>query len=166
MNIKKVLLFYFLSFSVVVFSQENIIINLKVEGAKKTKRSFVCKLLETKKGLVLDSLSLERDMILLKRLPAISHASYRVTHYQDNYYKVSINLEENLTLLPSVNLWTTTNKQFSYKLGLYDYNFLGKNITFGGFYQNNGFNSYGVNLKAPNLLLRNLGLAVSHQFEK
>ena len=34
------------------------------------------------------------------------------------------------------------------------------------FYQNNGFNSYGVNLKAPNLLLRNLGLAVSHQFEK
>ena len=163
MSIKKVFLFYFLSFSVVVFSQENIIINLKVEGAKKTKRSFVCKLLETKKGLVLDSLSLERDMILLKRLPAISHASYRVTHYQDNYYKVSINLEENLTLLPSVNLWTTTNKQFSYKLGLYDYNFLGKNITFGGFYQNNGFNSYGVNLKAPNLLLSNLGLAVSHQ---
>ena len=82
---------------------------------------------------------------------------------QDHLYKVYIHIEENFTLIPEVNLWTTTNSQFSYKLGLYDYNFLGRNITFGGFYQNNGFDSYGINFKAPNLFSRKWGIALNHQ---
>ena len=72
-------------------------------------------------------------------------------------------MEENFTIIPDLNFWTTTNKRFAYKIGLYDYNFLGKNITFGGFYQYNGFDSYGINFKAPNLFSRNWGLAINHQ---
>ncbi|WP_337994747.1 hypothetical protein [Polaribacter ponticola] len=46
---------------------------------------------------------------------------------------------------------------------MYDYNFLGRNITFGGFYQNNGFDSYGINFKAPHLFSKKWGLAINHQ---
>ena len=41
--------------------------------------------------------------------------------------------------------------------------FLGRNITFGGFYQRNRFDSYGINFKAPNLFSKKWGLALNHQ---
>jgi outer membrane protein assembly factor BamA len=160
---KNIFFFLFLSFSSLLFSQEEIIIDVKIQGTERIKESFIHKLLQTKKGTVLDSLSLEKDIVLLKRIPAVSHAHYQVFHSHDNFYNVFINVEENFTIIPEVNIWTTTNDQFSYKLGLYDYNFLGRNITFGGFYQNNGFDSYGVNFKAPNLFSTKWGLAVNHQ---
>ena len=163
MKFKIILFFIFLSFSSLTFSQEMVIIDVKIQGVKKINSSFIHKLLLTKKGTVLDSASIEKDIILLKRLPAVSHAYYQVFHSHDNFYNVFINIEENFTIIPEVNFWTTTNQQFSYKLGLYDYNFLGRNITFGGFYQNNGFDSYGVNFKAPNLFSKKWGLAANHQ---
>ena len=163
MRFKNIFFFLFLSFSSLLFSQEEIIIDVKIQGTERIKESFIHKLLQTKKGTVLDSLSLEKDIVLLKRIPAVSHAYYQVFHSHDNFYNVFINVEENFTIIPEVNIWTTTNDQFSYKLGLYDYNFLGRNITFGGFYQNNGFDSYGVNFKAPNLFSTKWGLAVNHQ---
>ncbi|MFK8058747.1 MAG: outer membrane protein assembly factor, partial [Polaribacter sp.] len=108
-----------------LFSQQKIILDIKIQGVEKTKPSFIKSLLITKKGDKLDSLSIEKDIILLKRLPAISHAYYQIFYSHDNFYNVFINIEENFTIVPEVNLWTTTNQQFSYKLGLYDYNFLG-----------------------------------------
>jgi hypothetical protein len=123
--------FLFLGISFSLFSQERIILDLKIKGARKTKISFLKKFLSTKKDLVLDSIALEKDIIELKRLPAIRHAYYQVLNANTNFCTVFITVEENLTLFPEVNFWTTTNQQFSYKLGLYDYNFLGKNIAFG-----------------------------------
>ncbi len=163
MTLKNSSILFFLILSSLVFSQENVILDVKIKGAKKIKESFIHKLLGTKKGVVLDSLFIEKDIILLKRLPAISHAFYQVFHSHDNFYNVFINIEENFTIIPDINFWTTTNQQFSYKLGIYDYNFLGRNIAFGGFYQNNGFDSYGINFRAPNLFSKKWGLAVNHQ---
>ena len=163
MILKKSLFFLFLSIASFVFSQENIIVDVKIKGIKKIKESFIQNLIHTKKGTALDSIAIEKDIVFLKRLPAVSHAYYQVFQSQDHLYKVYIHIEENFTLIPGVNLWTTTNSQFSYKLGLYDYNFLGRNITFGGFYQNNGFDSYGINFKAPNLFSRKWGIALNHQ---
>lgn len=139
------------------------ILEIKIKGAKKTKPIFIKSLLSTKKNQVLDSASLDKDIILLKRLPAIGHAYYQILYSHDNFYNVFIHVEENFTIIPEINFWTTTNQQFSYKVGLYDYNFLGRNITFGGFYQRNRFDSYGINFKAPNLFSRKWGLAVNHQ---
>ena len=156
-------LFLFLWMSISFFSQEKIVNNVKIKGNIRMKNSFIKKILSTKKDYVLDSISLEKDIIQLKRLPAISHAYYTVFHAHDTYYNVFIHVEENFTIVPEVNLWTTTNQQFSYKLGLYDYNFLGRNIAFGGFYQNNGFDSYGINFRAPNLFSKTWGLFVNHQ---
>ncbi len=163
MNCKNILFFLLMFLVSVNYSQEKTIADVKIQGAKKTKHSFIKSLLITKKGNTLDSIALEKDIVLLRRLPAVSHAYYQVFHSHDNAYNVFINIEENFTIIPELNLWTTTNNVFSYKLGLYDYNFLGRNIAFGGFYQYNGFDSYGINFRAPNLFSKQWGLAVNHQ---
>ena len=163
MKFKSLLFIVLLLFFKSSFSQEKIVFDVKIRGANKTKISFIKKLLETKKGTILDSIQLKEDIILLKRLPAISHAYFSVFYSHKNFYNVFIDVEENFTLLPTLNFWTTTNKQFAYKLGLYDYNFLGRNIAFGGFYQNNGFDSYGISFKAKNLFSKQWGLAINHQ---
>jgi len=160
---KNLLFLFLLLTTTVTFCQEKRILDIKIIGADKTNESFLKSLLTIKNGAILDSVSIEKDVILIKRLPAISHAYYQVFYSHDNFYNVFINIEENITIVPEVNFWTTTNQQFSYKFGLYDYNFLGRNITFGGFYQRNRFDSYGINFKAPNLFSKKWGLALNHQ---
>lgn len=144
-------------------SQEKQILDIKIRGVQKTKVSTIKKILTLRKNTKLDSVALQQDMIRLKRLPAVSHAYFQVFHSHENYYNIFINVEENFTIIPDINFWTTTNKRFAYKLGVYDYNFLGRNITFGGFYQNNGFDSYGINFRAPTLFSRKWGIAINHQ---
>ncbi len=160
---KKIILFFIVTiYSIASFSQEKIVIDVKIRGTKKTKISEIEKIIKTRKNIVLDSVILKNNIIRLKRLPAISHAYFQVFHSHENKYNVFINVEENFTLIPEVNFWTTTNKRFAYKIGLNDYNFLGRNIAFGGFYQKNRFNSYGVNFRAPTLFSRKWGIALNH----
>jgi outer membrane protein assembly factor BamA len=158
-----ILTILFLSLCFHGIAQSDIILDVKFQGHKKNKVSFLKKYVSVRNGDVLDSLKLEQDVILLKRLAGVSHAYYQVFVSHDNLYNVFFNIEENFTLIPNVNVWTTTNEQVAYKVGLYDYNFLGRNIAFGGFYQNNGFDSYGINLRAPNLFTRKLGITLNHQ---
>ena len=80
-------------FSFYTFSQENIILDLKIKGIKKTKISLIKKLIETKKNTSLDSIQLFEDIVRLKRLPAISHAYFQVFHVNENKYNVYINVE-------------------------------------------------------------------------
>lgn len=163
MKIKVASFLFFFFWLLNIHSQQNKILDVKIVGVKKTKTTFIKNLLYSKIDAVLDSSILEKDIPLLKRLPAIAHAYYQVFFSHDNLYNVSIQIEENATLLPEINLWTTTNNVFSYKLGLYEYNFLGRNIILGGFYQFNGFDTYAVNFRAPNLFSKKWGLAVNHQ---
>ena len=146
------------------FSQNKEVVSLEIRGLKKTKTSFLNKIIEVKQNRVLDSVQLEQDMIRLKRLPGVSHAYYQVflTGTGDGY-NVFYNIEENFTLIPTINIWTTTNNQFSYKVGVYDFNFLGRGMAFGGFYQNNGRDTYSINFRAPYLFSKKLGLAINHQ---
>ncbi len=146
-----------------LFSQNKMIQQLTIKGARKTKVSEIKKIIESKIDTKLDSVILQNDVIRLKRLPAISHAYFQVFHSHENLYNVFITVEENFTLIPGFNLWTTTNRRTAYKVGLYEYNFLGRNIGLGGFYQYNGFDSYGVNFRAPTLFSKNWGLAVNFQ---
>jgi len=163
MNFKNLLFIFLLFLFSSCFAQEKIVLNIKIEGLQKTKIAYLKKLLETKKGSVLDSMQLKEDMSILKRLPGISHAYFRVFYAHHNFYDVFIGVEENKTIVPSINFWTTTNRQFAYNVGLYDYNFLGRNIAFGGFYQHNGYDSYGINFRAPTLFSKRWGLALNHQ---
>jgi len=138
--------------------------DLKVQGNKKLKSSFVTKISNIKPGVVLDSAVIEEDIKLLKRLPSIAHAYYQVFPAEKpNEYNVFYNIEENFTIIPSANVYTTNDDEVAYRLGLYEFNLFGQNITFGGFYQKNIYDSYAINFRAPFLFSRKLGLAVNFQ---
>ena len=144
------------------FSQTHIIADVKFKGTKKIKVSFIKKLINTKAGAAMDSLQLNEDVIRLKRLPSVSHAYFQTYETDNNGYDVIFNIEENFTLIPFANLFSSSNDDFAFRIGLQEFNLLGKNITLGGFYQYDIFHSYGLNLRAPYLFSNKLGLSLSY----
>ncbi len=136
---------------------------LNIQGNNKTKEGFVRKITKVKVGAVLDSVAMEADISRLKRLPAIAHAYYQTERKEDGSYKVIYGVEENFTIIPSANIYTTNNDEFAYRLGLYEFNGLGQNILFGGFYQKDIYSSYGINFRAPYLFSNKLGLSTNFQ---
>ena len=112
----------------------------------------------------LDSVALNNSLTRLKRLPGIAHATYEIKKNEltGNLHLV-YHIEDSFTIIPSLSIWTSANDEFSYRLGVYDFNLFGQNIGFGGTYQYNGFNSYGINFRAPYLFTNKLGLAVNFQ---
>ncbi|GAA4962507.1 POTRA domain-containing protein [Algibacter aquimarinus] len=162
---KKLVNFIFLFAFVIsgVSAQNKIVHDLKIQGNKKLKSSFVKSISSIKSGSILDSTIIEQDILRLKRLPSVSHAYYQVFPSDDNQYNVFYNIEENFTLIPSANIFTTDNDEFAYRLGLYEFNALGRNITFGGFYQKDIYDSYAINFRAPYLFSNKVGLAINFQ---
>lgn len=136
---------------------------LLFQGNTKTRDGFIKKLSKVSQGQSLDSLQLEADIRRLKRIPGIAHAYYQVHPKKDGTYKVIYGFEENFTIIPSANIYTTNDDEFAYRLGLYEFNGLGQNITFGGYYQRDIYSSYGVNFRAPYLISNKLGLALNYQ---
>jgi len=144
------------------FSQARIITDVKFNGTKRIKVSFIKKLINTQAGTILDSLQLNEDVIRLKRLPSVSHAYFQAYETGNDGYGVIFNIEENFTLIPFANLFSSSNDDFAFRIGLQEFNLLGKNITLGGFYQYDVFHSYGLNLRAPYLFSNKLGLSLSY----
>ncbi|MDC8002965.1 outer membrane protein assembly factor [Aureisphaera galaxeae] len=136
---------------------------LVIQDNKKTRESFIKRLVKVKEGMPLDSLKAEADIARLKRLPGIAHAYYQVYPNEDGTYKLVYGVEENFTIIPSAQVYTTNDDEFAYRLGLYEFNGLGRNITFGGFFQRDIYNSFGINFKAPYLFTNKLGLALNYQ---
>jgi len=161
--LKNIICFLILLASSVTFSQEQRVADLKVQGNKRLKTSFVRLISDTKSGTVLDSTVIEQDVIRLKRLPAVAHAYYQIFHSHENEYNVFYYIEENFTLNPQLNVYTTNEDEFAFRAGLYEFNTLGRNIAFGGFYQRDIFDSYGANLRAPFLFNNKIGLALNFQ---
>lgn len=162
---KSIVLFLslFVFFISAVNSQNKIVHDLKIQGNKKLKPAFVKSISSIKSGSILDSTVIEQDILRLKRLPSVSHAYYQVFQSDDNQYNVFYNIEENFTLIPSANIFTTDNDEFAYRLGLYEFNALGRNITFGGFYQKDIYDSFAINFRAPYLFSNKVGLAINYQ---
>ena len=161
--LKNVICFLILLVSSVTFSQEQRVADLKVQGNKRLKASFVRLISDIGSGTVLDSTAIEQDIIRLKRLPAVAHAYYQVFKADGNQYNVFYYIEENFTLNPQLNVYTTNEDEFAFRAGLYEFNALGRNIAFGGFYQRDIFDSYGANLRAPFLFNNKIGLALNFQ---
>lgn len=155
------IIFWFTSF--LCCAQVNVVSNLKIQGNEKLKTTFIKNISAIKSGEVLDSLLIEQDVLRLKRLPSVSHANFQVVLTKNNEYDVIYFIEENFTLIPSLNIYTTNNGEFAYRAGLYEFNTFGKNITFGGFYQHDNFSSYALNVRAPYLFSNKFGLAVNAQ---
>lgn len=150
-------------FPVFAFTQ-NSVVDVKIQGNKRTKTSFFKKIISLKPGMDLDSTLIEKDIIRLKRLPSVAHAYYQVFNAaSETEYNVFYNIEENFTLIPFANIFTSDEDEFAFRVGLQEFNFLGENITLGGFYQYDVFGSFGLNVKAPYLFSRKFGLAINYQ---
>lgn len=156
-------LIIFLLFTVSSWCQEGIVTQLKIQGNTHLKTSFIERISTLKPGKKLDSVVINKDIIRLKRLPAVAHAYYQVSLSKSNQYTVIYGIEENFTLNPQLNVYTTNDDEFAYRVGLYEFNTLGRNIAFGGFYQKDIFDSYGVNLRAPFLFNNKIGIALNFQ---
>ncbi len=158
--------FFCLIFFLIVmmgFAQENVVDDIKIKGAKRTKVRFLKNLIQMQPGAVLDSVAMKEDMERLKRLPSISYAYFQVFSAEDGNYNVFYQIEENFTLIPYANLFSSSNDDFAFRIGLQEFNLLGRNITLGGFYQYDVFNSYGLRLRAPYLFSNKIGLALNFQ---
>ena len=139
------------------------IADIQIRGIKRLKDEALRKLINLKPGMALDSTAVERDLDRLKRLPSVSHAYYEVMYRNDlTHSSLIYYIEENFTLIPFANLYTSTNDEFAYRIGLQEFNLLGRNITLGAFYQYDIFNSFGVNLRAPYLFSNRWGLAFNY----
>lgn len=143
-------------------AQEAIVSEIVFQENNRTKTTFLQKLIRSQTGAPLDSVQLEKDVVFLKRLPSTSHAYYQVQLKPDGTYKVVIGVQDNFTLIPLANVFTTNDDEFAYRLGLYEYNVLGQNIVVGGIFQRDIFNSYVVNFRAPFLFGRRWGVALNH----
>ena len=160
---KKLLVVLIILFTTFANAQNFIVADLKVQGNKKLKSSFVKKISNIKAGVQLDSTVIEEDIKRLKRLPSVAQAYYQVFYSHDNQYNVYYNIEENFTVIPTANVYTTNDNEFAYRMGLYEFNLFGQNIAFGGFYQKDIYSSYAINFRAHNLFSRKFGLAINHQ---
>ncbi|SFW63289.1 outer membrane protein assembly factor [Cellulophaga fucicola] len=160
---KKLLLLFLFLFSVTGFSQELKIADISFVGAKKTKVSFLKSIVTIEKGMATDSTAILIAVNQLKKLPSIANATFQLKQNTvDASYNLVFTVEENFTIIPFANLYTSSNDDFAFRVGLQEFNFTGRNITVGGFYQKDIFNSYGVLLRAPYLFSAKAGLAVSY----
>lgn len=162
MNKYIITLFLGIVFSLQLSAQETTISNFQIKGLKKIKPDFLNKVLSVSEGSVLDSTLIARDIQFLKRLPSVANASYKVVP-EGSGYKVVYELEENFTIIPSFNVYTSNNGEFAYRVGLSEFNLLGRNMILGGFFQKDIYNSYQLHFKAPYLFSKKFGLGLSYQ---
>lgn len=146
------------------WGQEKVVAEVKLQGNKRTKAAFLYKIIQLQAGKALDTVVVAEDIYRLKRLPSVSHAyvQYHPTGVT-NKVRVVYGIEENFTLIPFASVYTTNREEFAYRIGLQEFNVLGRNITLGGFYQRDIFDSYGAHLRAPNIFGRKWGIALSYQ---
>ena len=143
-------------------SQQVTISKISFFQCKKNNPEFLKKLIETKKGMTLDTLRLQQDIRILERLSSIASAEYTVV-YAEMKAQIIFELIENFTLIPNANVYTTNNDEFAFRVGIKEFNLFQKNIQLGGFYQRDIYNSFNVGFRAPNLITRNLGLSINYQ---
>jgi hypothetical protein len=146
-----------------VSAQNKNVASISWEGTKRMNIKFMSEFIETKINQPLDSLKLQNDVAALTRLNGIANITFIVSQSADDTFDVTYTIVENWSILPNLTLWSTIVAPVAGRIGLYDYNFLGRNNTIGGFYQYNGASSYGLNFSAPFLFSANLGIETSFQ---
>jgi len=146
-----------------VFAQDKNVTSITWKGTKRMNIKFMTEFIETKVNQPLDSLKLKNDVASLTRLNGVANITFVVSKSADDNFDVTYTVIENWSILPNLTLWSTIVAPVAGRIGLFDYNFLGRNNTVGGFYQYNGVSSYGFYFSAPFLFSANLGIESSFQ---
>lgn len=136
--------------------------SLSFHGNNKTRTSFLEKFVHIKEGEKIDSSKLQLEISNLIRLPSVAHAWYKI-YPSSKGNTVEIHIQENFTIIPSINVYTSTNESFAARTTIKEYNLLGRNMQLGALYQRDIYNSYGASFSAPFLFNRNLGLAFDYK---
>lgn len=153
---------FFLLLTFYAYPQSVIVDRIEFVSTKKMNKFFLENLVQTKTGVILDSIILQNDIQTLNRLNGISKAEFEVLKLKNNFVSVNFIITENSSLIPSFSVWTT-EEIGAYRIGLYEFNFLGKNNTVGGFYQYNRFHSYGINFASPQFFSFKFGVGANIQ---
>ncbi|WP_310556976.1 POTRA domain-containing protein [Flavobacterium sp.] len=155
-------IFLMLLFLNLSYAQDEVIGKIVFSNTKKMNVDFLKKIIKTKEGQSLDSTQIMSDIQVLNRLNGISKAEFDIQLIENNKYEVNYTVTENHSLIPILSVWTT-NEIGAYRIGLYEYNFLGKNNTLGGFYQYNNYNSFGLNFSSPQFFSSKYGFEFNTQ---
>ncbi len=143
------------------FAQQHLVSSLNVEGNSRTKTVFLKRIIKVRAGDLLDSVVIANDIRRLSRLPSVARANFEVIISKESC-QVIYHIEDNFTLIPYANLFSSSNDDFAFRVGLQEFNFLGRNITLGGFYQLDVFNSVGLSFRAPYLFSPKLGISLNY----
>jgi len=131
-------------------------------GLKRTKETFLRRLLKSRLGTVYDSIVLQEDIERLKRLPAIANATYEIETL-GNEKRIIYTIDENFTIIPGLRIATANDGSFAYRLSAFEFNFLGNNQLVGGYYERNVFSSFGVFWEHPFLFSNKSGIGFNYQ---
>ncbi len=160
---KKLLLILNLLLLSIGYGQETTIKELRIEGLKKTKESFIRRLVKTKEDKALDSVKIITDIERLKRLPGIANAEYSIKTNPEGQSVLTYKIEENFTIIPGLRISTANNGEFAFRVSAFEFNLLGRNQLVGAFYQRDVFDSYGAFWEAPYLFTNKLGIGLNYQ---
>lgn len=139
---------------------------IAITGLNKSKKSFIGKLINSQVEMPVDSLQIQKDVLRLIRQPAVSHATFKIQKINDSLSKLIINVKENHTLIPALDLWRTLNNKIAYLLGINDYNFLGRGYVASVFFRKNIYNGYGFIFGNPNFINYKIGYKIIGQYNK
>ncbi len=119
------------------------------KGMKKSKETFLRDQIFQFQNQSFDLSSIEKNVQLLKNIPGIRQAEYILDTISNGIINVTYNVEELSTLTPIINLGGIRDNVW-FRLGMTDFNWLGRGQFFSAVYQNNnGLHSGQVFLKIP-----------------
>ncbi|UJH69078.1 POTRA domain-containing protein [Allomuricauda sp. SCSIO 65647] len=145
-----------------VSAQEGQVKELEFQGLKRTKETFLRRLLKVQPGQAYDSVKVKKDIERLNRLPGIANAKDSIYAADDGVGVLYI-LDENFTIIPGLRIATANDDSFAYRLSAFEFNFLGNNQLIGGYYERNVFDSYGVFWEHPFLFSDKVGIGFNYQ---
>jgi len=107
---------------------------VKYEGLKRTKPTYLNQFVLTKVGTELDSIKLQKDAQMLKNLEIFSDATYRVIELSDSEVEVIYTCTELFTLLPIFN-FGGIEENFWFQIGASEVNLFGRGNKVLAYYQ-------------------------------
>jgi len=143
-------------------AQEIKVAKIEFEGLKRTKESFLRRLIKTKENEVYDQAKVTLDIERLKRLAGVAKATIKESITEEGKVLTYV-IDENFTIIPGPRISTASDGSFAYQLSLFEFNFLGNGQLIGASYQRNVFDSYSFFWEHPFLFSDKIGFGVNYQ---
>ncbi len=138
---------------------QTIVGEVKFDGLKKTKVSYLNRYLKLSKGAPFDSATLRSDVQSLENLQLFSEINYALS-YDSNSVFIVYTVKEKLTLLPLINFGGIRDN-FFLQLGFTNYNWLGKGGRLSSHYMYYDRHSFSLSMWLPYLFSSDYGVSIN-----